>query len=179
MRLIFQSTLLTYLTGIPAEYKRLLVLNTSDIRYFGRLRPSQVLYTCNRDPLGGPRCSVKHSQSLETTPTPFLFGTRISYGSSVDLNDRYLHHATLVHRSSHPSVVSPFGRLTLRSSHLSVVSPLVTPLPIFQSIHRPISPLPFLLCHHLTLPLSATFSAKNTHSPTSDSLSYPVSGSVS
>ena len=71
------------------------------------------------------------------------------------------------------------GRLTLRSSHLSVVSPLVTPLPILQSIHRPISPLPFLLCHHLTLPLSATFSAKNTHSPTSDSLSYPVSGSVS
>ena len=163
MRLIFQSTLLTYLTGIPAEYKRLLVLNTSDIRYFGRLRPSQVLYTCDRDPLGGPRCSVKHSQSLETTLTPFLFGTRISYGSSVDLNDRYLHHATLVHWSSHPSVVSP----------------LVTPLPILQSIHRPISPLPFLLCHHLTLPLSATFSAKNTHSPTSDSLSYPVSGSVS
>ena len=35
------------------------------------------------------------------------------------------------------------------------------------------------LCHHLMLPLSATFSAKNTHSPTSDSLSYPVSGSVS
>ena len=130
VRLIFQSTLLTYLTGIPAEYKRLLVLNTSDIQYFGRLRPSQVLYTCDRDPLGGPRCSVKHSQSLETTPTPFLFGTWISYGSSVDLNNQYLHHATLVHQSSHPLVVSP----------------LVTPLPILQSIHRPISPLPFLLC---------------------------------
>ena len=35
------------------------------------------------------------------------------------------------------------------------------------------------LCHHLMLPLLATFSAKNTHSPTSDSLSYPVSDSVS
>ena len=112
------------------EYKCLLVLNTSDIQYFRQLWPSQVLYTCDRDPLGGPCCSVKHSQFLETTPTLFLFGMQISYGFSVDLNDWYLHHATLVHQSSYPLVVSP----------------LVTPLPILQSIHRPILPLPFLLC---------------------------------
>ena len=146
MRLIFQSTLLTYLTGIPAEYKRLLVLNTSDIRYFGQLRPSQVLYTCDRDPLGGPRCSVKHLQSLETTPTPFLFGTRISYGSSVDLNDRYLHHATLVHRSSRPLVVSPFGRLTFS---YPAAHPSIDPSSHFTP---PLSSL----CHHLTLPLSVS-----------------------
>ena len=120
---------------------------------------AQVLYTCNHNPLGGPHCSVKHSQSLEMTLTPSL-----------------LEHGDI----TVPQLTSIIGISIMQllcDGCLTLSYPAAHPF-INQSSHSS----PFLLYVTVLHFLSWSHSLLKKHvfaHQTSNSLSYPVSDSVS